>query len=96
MVFVFSPFEFVCLLLAIFLIFVFFLVFDFKGQCKNCGSRFRQIIDRVEVMRDKESGKIFFDTLEFRQCLFCRYRTLVRKKTKTFIKEKGKTLSIRL
>ena len=92
-----SGWQLVGILFLIFLVFVFCVFFDFLHKCRNCGSRWREIIDRTELCQEAISGNYVLFRMKIRRCLHCGDRMLLKKKyPKKYTKQKGKNLVIKL
>jgi DNA-directed RNA polymerase subunit RPC12/RpoP len=85
--------ELIIFIVSILGVFAFFMFFDFKRKCFKCGSRWSQTIIVVEVGTTK--NRVLASELKYRECLLCRHRMLVRKRTKGYDKESGKSLTIK-
>jgi hypothetical protein len=91
-----TEWQFIGILLVIFLAFIFCMFFDFFHKCKNCKSRWREIIDRVELCKNGFGDYVLF-RMKIRRCFRCGDRMLLKKKyPKKYEKKEGKDLIIRL
>jgi hypothetical protein len=81
--------------LAELIVFFFFCFFDLKRSCRNCGSRFSEIIVHVEVaISDKTT---MTTKTKWRRCLWCGDRMLYNKKLPAICPSKeGQEIAIKI